>query len=186
VAVAIVAGVTQIQVVGEMTSIGTLFAFVVVCAAVMVLRIKRPDVKRPFTAPGGQLTPILGVLSCSYLMLSLAVLTWVRFLVWLNIGMLIYWFYSRTHSPLFNTALEAKKSSAERSSDFMTMWGGLGLFNGFWITAVGLMTVLGANTETSAKWHEVHLSPEQATMFGVAVLVVSGILFFMGRPKKTA
>ena len=178
------AGFTRIEVVGEMTSIGTLFAFVVVCAAVMVLRIKRPEVKRPFTAPGGQLTPILGVLSCSYLMLSLAVLTWVRFLVWLDIGMLIYWFYSRTHSPLYNAALEAKKSSADRSSDFMMMWGGLGLFNGFWITAGGLMTVLGVNSEVTAKWHEVHLSPEQATMLGVAVLVVSGVLLFMGRAKK--
>ena len=184
--VAIVAGFTRIEVVGEMTSIGTLFAFVVVCAAVMVLRVKRPDVKRPFTAPGGQLTPILGVLSCAYLMLSLAVLTWVRFLVWLNIGMLIYWFYSRTHSPLYNAELEAKKSSSDRMSDFLTTWGGLGLFNGFWITLVGLMTVLGVNTETTAKWHEVHVTPLQTAIGGVVVLVVSGVLMAVGRPKKTA
>jgi APA family basic amino acid/polyamine antiporter len=182
--VALVAGLTRIEVVGEMTSIGTLFAFVVVCAAVIVLRIKRPDVKRPFTAPGGQLTPILGVISCSYLMLSLAVLTWVRFLVWLDIGMLIYWFYSRTHSPLYNSELEGKKSSSDRTSDFMTMWGGLGLFNGFWITLVGLMTVLGINGEATAKWHEVGVEPSQAAMLGVGVLVVSGVLFMMGRPKK--
>ena len=182
--VALVAGLTRIEVVGEMTSIGTLFAFVVVCAAVMVLRVKRPDAKRPFRAPGGALTPILGVISCSYLMLSLAVLTWVRFLVWLDIGMLIYWFYSRTHSPLYNGELEAKKSSGDRMSDFLTMWGGLGLFNGFWITAVGLMTALGVNGEATAKWHEVHATPEQAVMLGVAVLVVSGVLFFVGRPKK--
>ena len=184
VVVALVAGFTRIEVVGEMTSIGTLFAFVVVCAAVMVLRVKRPDVKRPFTAPGGQLTPILGVLSCSYLMLSLAVLTWVRFLVWLDIGMLIYWFYSRTHSPLYNSDLESRKSSADRSSDFMTMWGGLGLFNGFWITAVGLMTVLGVNGEATAKWHEVGIEASQAAIAGVVVLVVSGVLFMMGRPKN--
>jgi APA family basic amino acid/polyamine antiporter len=182
--VALVAGLTRIEVVGEMTSIGTLFAFVVVCAAVIVLRIKRPDVKRPFTAPGGQLTPILGVISCSYLMLSLAVLTWVRFLVWLDIGMLIYWFYSRTHSPLYNSELEGKKSSSDRTSDFMTMWGGLGLFNGFWITAVGLMTVLGINGEATAKWAEVGVEASQAAMLGVGVLVVSGVLFMMGRPKK--
>ena len=86
--VALVAGLTQIQVVGEMTSIGTLFAFVVVCAAVLVLRTKRPDAVRPFRVPFGPVFPILGILSCSYLMLSLPVLTWVRFLVWLDIGMI--------------------------------------------------------------------------------------------------
>jgi basic amino acid/polyamine antiporter, APA family len=186
VVVALVAGFTRIEVVGEMTSIGTLFAFVVVCAAVMVLRVKRPDVKRPFTAPGGALTPILGVLSCSYLMLSLATLTWVRFLVWLNIGMVIYWFYSRTHSPLYNSGLEAKKSSGERMGDFLTVWGGLGLFNGFWITLVGLMTVLGINGEATAKWHEVHVTPEQAAIGGFVVLVVSTVLVFVGRSKRTA
>ena len=187
VVVALVAGLTRIEVVGEMTSIGTLFAFVVVCAAVMVLRVKRPDVKRPFTAPGGQLTPILGVISCAYLMLSLATLTWVRFLVWLDIGMLIYWFYSRTHSPLFNADLEAKKSSQERNGDFLMMWGGLGLFNGFWITLVGLMTVLGINREATAKWHEVPVTPEQAAVGGAIILVVSAAMFMMGRPKtKTA
>ncbi len=186
VVVAIVAGFTRIEVVGEMTSIGTLFAFVVVCAAVMVLRITRPDVKRPFTAPGGQLTPILGVASCAYLMLSLAVLTWVRFLVWLDIGMLIYWFYSRTHSPFFNPELEARKSGAERTADFFTMWGGVGLFNGFWIVAVGLMTVLGINGEATAKWDELGISAGQASIAGFVVLAISGLLFAMGRSKKAA
>ena len=63
--VALVAGLTQIQVVGEMTSIGTLFAFVVVCAAVLVLRVKRPEAKRPFRVPFGPVFPVLGILSCS-------------------------------------------------------------------------------------------------------------------------
>ena len=63
--VAIVAGLTQIQVVGEMTSFGTLFAFMVVCAAVLMLRVKRPDAHRPFRVPFGPVFPILGILSCS-------------------------------------------------------------------------------------------------------------------------
>ena len=116
VVVAIVAGLTQIQVVGEMTSIGTLFAFVVVCAAVLVLRIKRPEAHRPFRVPGGFLFPVLGILSCLWLMLSLPVVTWIRFLVWLDIGILIYWFYGRTHSPLANPAERAAQSTAARSS----------------------------------------------------------------------
>jgi len=183
-AVALIAGLTRIEVVGEMTSIGTLFAFVIVCAAVMVLRVTRPDVKRPFTAPGGKATPVLGVISCAYLMLSLAVITWLRFLIWLDLGMLIYWFYSRTHSPLYDPAVESKKSSSDRTSDFLTMWGGLGLFNGMWIVLVGLMTVAGVTTETTAKWHEIHVEPMTALITGVIVLVVSGGLFMMGRPKK--
>src|SRR3954464_7741864 len=84
--VALIAGLTQIQVVGEMTSIGTLFAFVVVCAAVLVLRGQRPDAHRPFRVWGGPLFPVLGIVSCLYLMLSLPVITWIRFLVWLDIG----------------------------------------------------------------------------------------------------
>ena len=77
--------VTKIEVVGEMTSIGTLFAFVVVCAAVIILRVKRPEAQRPFRVPGGYVFPVLGVLSCLYLMVSLSVVTWVRFLVWLEL-----------------------------------------------------------------------------------------------------
>jgi len=61
--VATVAGLTRIDVVGEMTSIGTLFAFVVVCAAVMMLRVKRPDARRPFNVPFGFVFPALGVVS---------------------------------------------------------------------------------------------------------------------------
>src|SRR4030095_7422764 len=84
--VEIAAGFIPIQVVGEMTSIGTLFAFVVVSVAVIVLRIKRPDAHRPFKVAGGPVIPTLGVISCVYLMVSLSVMTWVRFLVWLDIG----------------------------------------------------------------------------------------------------
>ena len=108
--VAAVAGFVPINVLGEMTSIGTLFAFVVVSLAVIVLRIKRPEARRPFRVPGGHVIPILGVLSCVYLMVSLSVMTWVRFLGWLDIGMIIYWFYGRTHSPLVNQAEAAARS----------------------------------------------------------------------------
>jgi amino acid transporter len=96
--VAIVAGVTQIQTVGEMTSIGTLFAFAIVCGAVLMLRVSRPEVHRPFRVPFGPIFPVLGIVFCVYLMLNLPILTWVRFLVWLDLGMVIYWFYGRTHS----------------------------------------------------------------------------------------
>jgi hypothetical protein len=190
VVVALVAGVTQIQVVGEMTSIGTLFAFVVVSAAVLVLRVQRPDAHRPFKVPGGFVVPILGIASCLYLMLSLPVITWIRFLVWLDIGIFIYWFYGRNHSPLVNPAEHAARSSTESGGNFVTMLGALLLFNAFFITVLGFMTVLGVTSETSAKWHELDVllqriglgvTPESADRFGLQMLGVGLVVFVIGR-----
>ncbi len=156
--VALVAGLTQIQVVGEMTSIGTLFAFVVVCAAVLVLRAKRPDAKRPFRVPFGPVFPVLGILSCSYLMLSLPVLTWVRFLVWLDIGMIIYWTYGRTHSPLVNAAEAKARTPLQSLANFITTFGLLLIFNAACIAILGFFTELGITNETTAKWSEINRS----------------------------
>jgi APA family basic amino acid/polyamine antiporter len=191
VVVAIVAGLTQIQVVGEMTSIGTLFAFVVVCAAVLMLRYKRPDAHRPFRVPLGPLFPILGILSCSYLMLSLPVITWVRFLVWLNIGFVIYWFYGRTHSQLANAAEAAARTGLQHLANFVTVFGLLGLFNGLCMFLLGLMTEVGLTNETTTKWSElndyteslmgVHVSAENAHIFGLQVLAIGLLVFVIGK-----
>ena len=172
--VAFFAGLTPINVVGEMTSIGTLFAFVVVCSAVIMLRIKRPEARRPFKVPFGFLFPVLGVLSCLYLMLSLSAITWVRFLVWLDLGMMIYWFYGRTHSPLADRAEQAAQSGGERSGNFVTVLGALLLFNGFFMTVLGVMTELGITTEALTKWHEIHVTPHEADMVGLARTRVGG------------
>lgn len=175
--VAIFAGLVRIDVVGEMTSIGTLFAFVVVCSAVITLRIKRPDARRPFKVPGGFVFPVLGVLSCLYLMLSLSVITWVRFLLWLDIGLLIYWFYGRTHSPLVDPAERASRTWAQGFANFVTVSGAIGIFNGFFMTILGFMTELGITTEATAKWHEIGVTPHQADMVGLGVLGVGiGVL----------
>jgi APA family basic amino acid/polyamine antiporter len=179
--VAIVAGLTQIQVVGEMTSIGTLFAFLVVCSAVIVLRAKRPEAHRPFKVWGGPIIPILGIFSCLYLMLSLAILTWVRFLVWLDIGIFIYWFYGRRHSPLANKAEQAAKSGGQEAGDFLTMLGALGLFNGFFITVLGYLTQIGVTTETTARWFEVGITPARASAIGIQVLVAGAVVLVVGR-----
>jgi APA family basic amino acid/polyamine antiporter len=181
VVVALVAALTPINVVGEMTSIGTLFAFVVVCAAVMALRIKRPDAHRPFRVPFGFVFPVLGVLSCLYLMLSLSAVTWVRFLVWLDLGMMIYWFYGRTHSPLANREEQAAQSGGERLGNIVTMFGALGLFNGFFVTVLGYMTQFGITTEATTKWHEVHVTPQQADTVGLVVLGLGAVVFVAGR-----
>ncbi len=181
VVVAIVAGLTQIQVVGEMTSIGTLFAFVVVCAAVLVLRVRRPEAHRPFRVPGGILFPVLGILSCLWLMLSLPVLTWIRFLVWLDIGIMIYWFYGRIHSPLADRAERARRTAAASAANFLTMAGLLTLFNGLCMTLLAYMTEFGVTTEVTAKWNEIGVTPEAADSVGLAVLGVGAVVWVLGR-----
>jgi len=180
VVVAIVAGLTQIQVVGEMTSIGTLFAFVVVCAAVLVLRVKRPDAKRPFRVPFGPIFPTLGIVSCAYLMLSLPVLTWVRFLVWLDIGMIIYWTYGRTHSPLVNQAESKARTAMQSLANFTTTFGLLLVFNAGCIAILGFFTEWGITNETTAKWSEINVTADQADAFGLRFLAVAIAVWVVG------
>ena len=100
VVVGLVAGVWDIGELAELANIGTLFAFALVCAAVMVLRKTRPDLPRGFRVPASPLVPILGIVSCGVLMVSLPLLTWVRFFIWLAIGLCIYFLYSRKRSAL--------------------------------------------------------------------------------------
>ena len=179
------AGLTQIQVVGEMTSIGTLFAFVVVCAAVLRLRQTRPDARRPFRVPFGPIFPILGIVSCAYLMLSLPVLTWVRFLVWLDIGLLIYWFYGRTHSPLSDQHEAAKRTPLQSLANLITIFGLLLVFNAACITILGYMTEFGVTTETLAKWSElsqlgIDVTADEADSFGLRFLLVAVSVWVVG------
>ena len=98
--VAIVAALTPIGVLGEMVSIGTLLAFILVCGAVIYLRRSDAGVFRPFRVPGVPVVPVLGIAFCLLLMSGLPLITWARLLVWLAIGLIIYWTYGRTHSAL--------------------------------------------------------------------------------------
>ena len=94
------AGFFPISKLGHMTSIGTLLAFTIVCAGVIVLRRVHPELPRPYKAPCVPLFPALGILICFAMMTSLDAETWVRLVVWLAIGMCIYFGYSRSHSKL--------------------------------------------------------------------------------------
>jgi APA family basic amino acid/polyamine antiporter len=100
VAIALIAGLTPIHDVAELVNIGTLAAFALVCGGVVFLRYTRPEVARPFKTPFSPVVPVLGVLFCLYLMLSLPAVTWWRFVIWLVIGLVVYFTYSRRHSLL--------------------------------------------------------------------------------------
>ena len=97
---AVVAGLFPIGLLGELVSIGTLLAFVIVCGGIIMLRYKSPNLARPFRTPLVPLVPILGILICGYMMTSLPWATWERLIVWMIIGLAIYFFYSRSHSKL--------------------------------------------------------------------------------------
>jgi len=98
--VAITASVFPIGKLEEMVNIGTLFAFVLVSAGVIVLRRTRPDLERGFRAPGVPLLPIAAIVACVWLMLNLTGLTWIRFAIWMAIGVLVYFAYGHRHSVL--------------------------------------------------------------------------------------
>jgi basic amino acid/polyamine antiporter, APA family len=98
--VALLAAFLPLRVLAELTNIGTLFAFTMVCAAVLVVRRTNPEFDRPFRAPFVPLTPILGIVFCLMLMFSLPAENWLRLLVWLVIGMVIYFAYGRHNSVM--------------------------------------------------------------------------------------
>jgi APA family basic amino acid/polyamine antiporter len=98
VVVAIAAGFTPIDVLGELVSIGTLFAFVVVALGVIVLRRTRPDLQRPFRTPGVPWLPALSAVASFVLMASLSVDTWIRLLIWMALGLGLYFAYGHRHS----------------------------------------------------------------------------------------
>jgi len=103
---AVVAGFLPIALLGELVSIGTLFAFVVVSGGILMLRYKRPELPRPFKTPLVPLVPVLGILVCGYLMYNLPSDTWVRLVVWLLIGFVVYFLYGRSHSRVGNPHLK--------------------------------------------------------------------------------
>ncbi len=119
--VGLTAALLPIQEIAELTNIGTLFAFVLVCLGVWILRAVEPEINRPFRTPWVPLVPILGVIFCGYLMASLPRLTWIRFFVWMAAGLAIYFSYGRFHSHLTletssegTNLLDAEKTASQR------------------------------------------------------------------------
>lgn len=99
-AATVIAGIVPIDILGELVSIGTLLAFIIVCASVLVLRKTNPDAERPFRAPWVPFVPIAGIVVCFSQMIALPFDTWLRLIVWMAIGLVIYFLYSRKNSKL--------------------------------------------------------------------------------------
>ncbi len=106
--VSLFAAFVPARVVGEMTSIGTLFAFILVCIGIWVMRRKMPELPRAFKTPLVPLVPILGIVTCLFMMVFLPMDTWIRLLVWMLIGMDIYLAYGAKHSHLGNGSTTRK------------------------------------------------------------------------------
>jgi APA family basic amino acid/polyamine antiporter len=98
--VAFFAAFANIDEVVNLTNIGTLFAFVLVSAGILILRVKEPDRQRPFRTPWVPWVPLASIVTCLYLMIELPWITWVRFAVWLAIGLVLYLSYGFRHSRL--------------------------------------------------------------------------------------
>ena len=111
IAASVMAAFLPLELLGELISIGTLLAFAVVCIGVVVLRKIAPQARRPFRTPWVPLVPMLGLLSCLILMLSLPAGTWIRLVVWTGLGLLVYAAYGRRHSRL-------SREAARRSDEF--------------------------------------------------------------------
>jgi basic amino acid/polyamine antiporter, APA family len=105
-----------IRILAELTNIGTLLAFAIVCSAVLIMRYTHPEAERPFRAPFVPLVPIMGIISCLLLMFSLPNDTWKRLIYWLLLGFIIYFSYGRRHSVLAKQRAAAKAEAAGAST----------------------------------------------------------------------
>jgi APA family basic amino acid/polyamine antiporter len=114
--IAVFAGLLPISVLGDLVNIGTLFAFTIVCTGVWILRYRRPDLARPFRTPWMPLVPLMGIIISLFLMFTLPWDTWARLIVWLLVGLVIYFVYSRKHSRI---RLTGHRSNPEVSTQEM-------------------------------------------------------------------
>ncbi|HEY0701906.1 MAG TPA: amino acid permease [Candidatus Acidoferrales bacterium] len=108
--VGIPAGLLDIGTLGDLANIGTLFAFALVAGGVLILRYKQPDRPRAFRAPGGILAPVVTILTCLLLMAGLPITNWIRFFVWLIIGLCFYYSYGRKNSQLCDANIAAEQA----------------------------------------------------------------------------
>jgi basic amino acid/polyamine antiporter, APA family len=181
IAVGLVALLIPIGTAAELANIGTLFAFAIVSASVLIMRRTNPEIKRSFKTPFIYIVSSLGVFSSLYLMYSLPVLTWIRFLAWLDIGLLIYYFYSRTHSRI---ADKVERDKVFHFNDLLEFFGIFAFING---ALFGLLSLLATSNITSMKsWKEINLEPHHMLIICGILLIIGTVMFLAGRIIKAS
>ncbi|MBP1633771.1 MAG: amino acid permease family protein [Acidobacteria bacterium] len=180
VAVGLIAMMITIGTAAELANIGTLFAFAIVTAGIVVLRRTNPELERPFRTPLISVVAPVGLIFIFYLMFSLPVLTWIRFLTWLDIGLVLYFFYGRSHSRIA-TAADRQMSL----SYFLDFWGVAILFNGALFGVLSLLALAGLTA--IRYWTEiqfVRLEPHHAAAVSGIVAAVGLAMLAAGRLTK--
>ena len=154
------------RVVGEMTSIGTLFAFILVCIGVWVLRVKEPDIKRAFKTPLVPLVPILGMATCLFMMVFLPLDTWIRLIVWMLIGFDVYLLYSMKYSALS----DHKPATYARSGRIVSLCG---------LALVALLVIV------ALIHHNMSATPDTGLFYFSLVFSALHILFFLSKLNQS-
>lgn len=176
IAVGLVALLIPIGTAAELANIGTLFAFAIVSGSVLILRRTNPAIKRSFRVPLVWVISPLGVVFSFYLMYSLPVLTWLRFLAWLDIGLLIYYFYGRTHSRISD---KVHRDKTFKWKDMLEFFGIFALVNGI---LFGLLSVLAITGATSLKsWDEISFEPHHSLIVCIILIAAGTVVFLAGR-----
>ena len=170
----------SIGTVAELTNIGTLFAFAIVSIGVLILRKTNPEAKRGFKVPFIHILSPISVLMCTYLMYSLPVMTWIRFLVWLDIGIVIYFFYGHSRSKI----ITSKERSDHITTKYLLHFFGLGiLLNSILFGLLSFFTIVGLVAEKS--WAEVNLNPQSSfTVCIIGSLIGAGMQLIAKRVKN--
>jgi len=173
IAVGFIALLIPIGTAAELANIGTLFAFAIVSGSILILRKTNPSIKRSFRVPIVWIVSPLGVVFSFYLMYSLPVLTWLRFLAWLDIGLLIYYFYGRTHSRISE---KVNSDKVFRWKDMLEFFGIFALING---VLFGLLSILAITGITSLKsWDEISFEPHHSLAV-CSVLIIAGLIMYI-------
>jgi basic amino acid/polyamine antiporter, APA family len=160
----------------DLTNIGTLFAFILVCAGIMILRVKDPGRKRPFKVPGGMILPLLGILGCLYLIRYLPATSWARFVAWLNVGFVIYMLYGSVKSHLTGRAMAENPGAHDANT----------AFTGAWLAVIGVgLLILTRVVAMSLGFEQDYLWVTIPLLFNV-LLLCPAILHRALRAKRVA
>jgi len=167
----------------DLTNIGTLFAFILVCIGIVVLRIREPNRERPFRVPGGMMLPILGVIGCIGLIYYLPPTSWLRFAAWLNFGFLIYVGYGSVQSKLTGRSVARNLGIHRVQTAYRGAW--LGVFGTLLVAISRVADIMRLGSNAPASWLFVNSWWLTIPLFLNAVVLCPTIIARVHHAKKT-